>query len=348
MNIIKKLIALLVVVATVFTVSVFAQEEVVKQITTEDFLLIEKLEAIGAIENNLDAAECVTRENMAEIIAYFIKLSVANSDAKTSPFYDVSPKSESYGAIKALYDLGVISGDGNLNFYPQKYVTYDEAVVFIINAIGHKIFAEREGGYPTGYHRVAIKHNMLKNLSVKKGTDNVTLTDVYRMLDAAMGAAMVETTYYGGGNVHYTFSDTETFLSDVYGIRKYRGIVTGNENTRLTNGYTTLSDEQIEIDGVIYDTPGYTYSYFLGYCVDYYLKINSSSDAELVYVEETEKRNEKIRIGAEDINISKTTSDRIYYSDDIDKEYHIDILLGFDAISYTPSLLLSSASIYPS
>jgi len=214
----KKLIALIVAVAIVTSMSVFAQEEAsAVQITEEEFLLIEKLEAIGAITNGYNAQEYVKRGEMAQIVAHFMKLPTVGNSADASPFYDVSPKSECYGAVNALYDMGVVSGDGNLNFYPDNYVTYDEALVFLVNAVGHKVFAEREGGYPTGYHRVAIRHGMLKDLSVKKGTDHVKLTDVYRMMDAVMGAATVETTYYGDGDVHYTFSETETFLSDVYG-----------------------------------------------------------------------------------------------------------------------------------
>lgn len=333
----KKLIALFIAVATmaslfVFNVSVSAEEDAPVQLTEEEFLLIEKLEALGAITNSYSADKFVTREDMAEIIAHYMKLSVVNGNASKSPFYDVSPKSEAYGAIKALYDLGVISGDGNLNFNPDRFVTYDEALVFLVNAVGHKIFASREGGYPTGYHRVAIRHGMLKELSVKNGTDYVKLTDVYRMMDAALSAASVETTYYGDGDIHYTLSNTETFLSNIYGIKKYRGVVTGNENTRLTTPDSSLNDEQIEIDGVVYDTPGYTYSYFLGYGVDYYLKTNSATDIELIYVEETKKANSVIRIDAEDIDTAKTTSERIYYEDEDEKEYHIDLLLGFDAI----------------
>ena len=340
----KKLVALLVAVATVASMFVFsipasAEEIAPVQITEEEYLIIEKLEALGAITNGYDAAEYVKRADMAEIIAHYMKLSVVDTQATKSPFYDVSPKSECYGAVKALYDLGVITGDGSLNYKPDEYVTYDQALVFVVNAVGHKIFAEREGGYPTGYHRVAIKHGMLKNLSVSKGTDYVKLTDVYRMLEAALTAAAVETSYYGDGDVHYAFSTTETFLSEVYGIRKYRGKVTGNENTRLSNDSSTLTDEQLEIDGVIYDTPGYTYSYLLGYSVDYYLKTNSVTDIDLIYVEETKKMNSVIRIDAEDIDLVKTTSDRIYYTDDADKEYHIDMLVGFDAIYNNQSLV---------
>ena len=327
----KRLVALLVTIATlaslcVFSIPVSAAELPKVEVTADDELRIEKLEAFGVIDVKYDAASYVTRRQMAEIIAKYMNLTITTSEAET-PFRDVKTSDSAYAEIRTLYDMGIISGDYDKKFNPDNYVSYDEALVFIINAIGYKMFAVREGGYPTGYHRVAISHGMLKNLSMKLGSDPVSIPDVYKMLEAALGSAAIEEEYYGSGEVRYTFSDTETFLSETYGIRKYRGYISGNEYTRLSNPVANLTDEQIEITSEqgtkVYETPGYIYGYMLGRAVDYYLKDDSGEGYELTYIEEAKKLNKTIKIDVDDLLPEQTTSTRIYYKDADNDEQHI-------------------------
>lgn len=349
----KRLVALLVVLATVaslfaFSVSVSAEDaaSVTAEsvtVTDEDALRIEKLEALGVIDVKYDATTYVTRRDMAEIIAKYMKLHVSGSDADT-PFRDVSTSDSAFAAIRALYDLGVIAGDDRLRFNPDNYLTYDEALVFVVNAIGYNMFAVREGGYPTGYHRVAIRLGMLKGLTMQKGTDPVSFPDLYKILEAALDAATVVPQYYGDGSVTYTLSETDTFLYTTYGIQKYSGLVTGNEYTRLTSATSNLTDEQIMIDRVLYDTPGYVYGYFLGYTVNYYLDHSSSADVEMVYIEEKSKSNSVQKIDSEDI--LNTVGNRIYYTDEKFDEYHIDLIDDVDIIynnQYWSSGVLANA-----
>ena len=173
----KKALALILSVAVISSLCVFqlitpvaAEEESVSSvvITDDELLLIEKLEAFGVISNQYDPSSNATRREMAEIIAKYIALP-SGGTATTSPFGDVAADDRAIGAISGLYNMGVITGDENGNFYPDNNVTYDEALVFIINAIGHKIFAQRSGGYPTGYHRIAIQHDMLDDISMSSG-----------------------------------------------------------------------------------------------------------------------------------------------------------------------------------
>ncbi len=335
----KRLVALLVAIATmaslcVFSIPVFAEDAATAPAVTvsdEDLLRIEKLEALGVIDVKYDPADYVTRREMSDIIIKYMNITPsANTDG--TPFRDVTMKDSSFASICTLYNLGIVSGDEQLRFNPDNNVTYDEALVFVINALGYKMFAAREGGYPTGYHRVAIKLNMLKGLAMQKGTDPVTFPDLYKILESALDAAAVVPEYYGDGSVVYSLSDTDTYLYEKFNIRKYRGIVTGNEHTRLTSAKSDLTDEQIEIDGRMYETPGYVYGYFLGYAVDYFVKVNSTTDAQLIYIEEAARCNETFKIDAEDILAAETTADRIYYeNEDYDKE-HISFEENIDVI----------------
>lgn len=331
----KRLVALFVCLATIaslFAFSIPASAMSASAITSNaDELLVEKLEAMGVIENKYGISNNVTRKQMAEVIVKFLRLSVGGNSSE-SPFNDLPMTDAAYPNVKALYDMGVVTGDDQGNYNPNNNVTYDEALVFIINAIGHQTFAQRQGGYPTGYHRVALNHGMLKNLSMQNGSDPVKVIDLYKMLNAALTAAVVDISYNGDGTINYTLSKTETFLSSVYNIRKYRGQVTANEYTKLDSPDAALTDEQIEIDGRKYETPGYYYTYFLGYTVDYYIRHTSSGDEELVYVEETPKANNVVRIDAEDVILSLSVADRLYYKDEELKEQHITFVSRPDVI----------------
>lgn len=333
----KRIAALMLVVVLISSLCTFqfvatvAAEETIStiEVSDDDLLLIEKLEAFGAISNEYDPSGYATRREMAEIITRYIKLPVDN-ESTASPFGDVALDDGSIGAISGLYNMGIITGDENRNFYPDKNVTYDEAIVFIVNAVGYKMFAQRSGGYPTGYYRIAIQHGMLNNLKMSSGKADIPIIDIYKMLNAALSAAKIETVYYGSGDDRYSLSTTDTFMSETYGIRKYRGKVTGNEWTHLSSPSSGLTDEQIEIDNEIYDTPGYVYGYFLGYMVDYYLAKTHNGEMELMYIEETPKANKVIKIDSDDI-LDKTTSNRIYYKENNEEE-HIDFVSYLDVI----------------
>ncbi len=330
----NRFMALFIVIAMLATMMSFAaitsaEESAassVIEVTDADVDVASKLQTLGVITNEFDLSKYVTRGEMASIATTYAKIPASTSK---QAFPDVAPEHPYYQHIGALYNMGVVTGDEKGNFYPDAYVTYDEALVYIINAIGHKPFAVREGGYPTGYHRIAIKHGMLENLSMNKGTDNATLADIYRMLDEAMSAATVIETYYGNGDATYTLSTTETFLSDIHHINKYRGIVTAIEGTSLDALDPKLGKDQIRINGKLYELGGYPEFNLMGYSVDFYV---STEDLEVVlYLEETAKANTKVKINAENI-LDKTTNDRVYYEDANEKEYHIDINKNFTMI----------------
>ena len=339
----KRFVSLLVVMATLavsaaFSISVYAEDEVQEEtpaveVTDADRLIVEKLEAFGAITNEYeDIGMYVTRRQMVDIIATYMRLQVSGTNPTQSPFIDVSVKDASIDKITALYNAGVITGDDTLRFHPDDNLTYDEALVFVINAVGHKLFAAREGGYPTGYHRIAIQYGMLSNLKFQSGKEDIPLCDVYKLLESAMEAGAVVPINFTDGSVDYVVSETETFLSDLYDITEYQGIVTGNENTRLTSTLSNLTDEQIEIDDVVYDTPGYVYATSLGRAVTYYLRKTADGDFDIAFVEENNRINNVVRVDSEDLVPGKTTTNRIYYTDEDFKDRHINLSNNVDVI----------------
>ena len=170
------LVAFAIVVASgAFSVSVLADNTVASnettiEITEADLLLVEKLEAFGIVKDiEADLTAKVTRREMAELVVDYLRLPNASVDLEVSPFADVPLTDSAINAITALYNMQIITGDDMKKFYPDANLNYDEALVFIVNAVGYKLFAARDGGFPTGYHRIAIQLGLLKELSMKSG-----------------------------------------------------------------------------------------------------------------------------------------------------------------------------------
>ena len=341
----KRFTALLVAFAVVaasgiFSVSVFAGDAVVTdkssaaiEITEADMLLVEKLEAFGIVKDiEADLTANITRREMAELITDYMRIPDASNDYEVTPFVDVSVSDSSIGSIMALYNMQIITGDDTMRFYPDAKLNYDEALVFVVNAIGYKLFAAKDGGFPTGYHRVAIKLGMLKGLAMQSGRDEITRLDVYKLMEAGLRAAAITYGVYTEDENQYTVSATDDFLSDTHGITTHKGIITGNEDTYLTNATSKMTDEQIEIDNVLYDTPGYIYATSLGRSVIYYLRDDNHGGKEIAYIEENDALNNVIKIDSRDIVVGKTTNSRIYYTDEENKEYHVDFSDAVDVI----------------
>ena len=329
----KQLVSLLIVFAVLMAMSasiVSVSAETVEmpavEVTDADWLRVEKLEALGTITNEYeDIGAYVSRRQMADIIATYLKVKNTGDGAGKSPFVDVAQKDASIGNIIALFNAGVITGDEGLRFHPDNYLTYNEALVFVINAVGYKSYAAREGGYPTGYHRVAIKNRMLVNLKFDSGKEYIPLCDVYKLLESGLNVGAVKSFYYGDGSADYEISSTETYLSDLYGIESFEGIITGTENTRLDSPDSNLSIDQIEIDGALYDTPGYTYTTSLGRAVIYYVRKTANGEFDIAYIEENARCNNIVKVDSEDLLVDKTTSSRIYYMDGEEKEERINL-----------------------
>jgi len=335
------LVAFAVVASTgIFSISAYAADSAATtessaaiEITESDLLLVEKLEAFGIVKDtSADLTAKVTRREMAEIITDYMRIPDASIDYDGTPFYDVPATDPSIGSIMALYNMKIITGDENSRFNPDATLNYDEALVFVVNAVGYKLFATRDGGFPTGYHRVAIELGMLKDLSMQSGRDEITRLDVYKLMEAGLRASAIAYGVYTEDEIQYTVSATEDFLSNTHGITTHKGIITGNEDTYLTNATSKMTDEQIEIDYTLYDTPGYIYATSLGRSVIYYLREDNYGGKEIAYIEENDALNSVVKIDSRDLLFDKTTDSRIYYTDEDDKEYHVDFADAVDVI----------------
>lgn len=328
------LVLAMIAASGVFTLGVFAEAEgdtsLISDVTLNDGdkVIAEKLTTFGIIDSvdEKDLVKYLTRADMIGILMKYLKLDGTTTGSATTPFLDVSVFDSQIGAYSMLYKAGYIAGDENKMFRPNDLLTYNEAVTLIVNAMGYNMFAVRNGGYPEGYLYTANKYGLLSGLR-GNGQNPIPYCDLYRIMEASLDAdAVVQRYFDASGEAEFELQKDVTVLEEIYGIKEIKGVVTGNENTRLLSSNSNLIDmNQIEIENVIYDTPNQVYADYLGRSVIAYAEKNDQKEYEIIYIELDANKNNEFEIQADDLLLEKTTSSKIYYEDENEREKHINI-----------------------
>ena len=173
--------------------------------------------------------ETVTR---AEMVAIICRLLYYEKQAKSSVgktlFKDVSEEHWASGYINLIESLQIATGYGNGDFGPDDKVTYEQAVKMIITALGGGPLAIYEGGYPTGYLKLAAEEGILKNIECNVG-DAVNRETVATLVFNAMEVRLAFHEVYIGGVENYPeqygFIMDETILSLHLEMREWSGVL---------------------------------------------------------------------------------------------------------------------------
>lgn len=241
--------------------------------------------------------ETVTRGEFTGALVSAMKIPAVKT---TAAFSDVNDKTPYHDEIYTAASLGIISSAER--FYPEKSITYEQAVKMLVCMIGYENIAEHEGGYPLGYITAA------EQLGLTKGTYNTEELSsrdaavlIYRLLCSSVKPAEFQT-----GSVN--FRDTGvSYLESLHGLICEEGIVTANNynppggGASHKNSYITVNDENYEYEGDSLTMLG-RYIYL------FHLKGQAKAEITvLINNSETEIRKE---------DISEFSADRITAGDD--------------------------------
>ncbi len=109
---------------------------------------VEKLFGMGILEgdpNLFKPTQAITRAEFVTMLVKAFKLSTANYEAANnkkskvplaSAFADVSATRNDFKYIMTAYDSGIIVGSTDGHYYPDSYITRQEAIVMIIRSLG--------------------------------------------------------------------------------------------------------------------------------------------------------------------------------------------------------------------
>jgi len=255
--------------------------------------------------------DTVTKAEFIDMIVRMLGLeAVSNTGINGMRFKDVPDTYWAANSINIASDMGLISGEGYNLFKPEEIITYMQAIKIIVCALGYDMLAEKQGGYPTGYLTIASQKGITKKLSVRLD-EPAKRGGIAQLIFNSLEVDLMRKIEYGQ-STRLSSTDGETILSEYLHIEKKTGIVTANSNTRLV-GLSTLGDDEVEIDRVIYKVGSTNAQDFLGYNVIFYAKKDKqTNESTIVFIKPNTAKNDELIIDANDLlrdhsSFTKTT-----------------------------------------
>lgn len=122
---------------------------------------------VGDPDGDLREGDEITRAEFAAVLcrAMGCENETENDNLKQKNYFpDVTAEHWAAGYVNFAYENGAISGFPDGNFYPEEKVTNEQVIKMLIGAWGYGDEAEKNGGYPNGYMKVAKEHGVLDTI----------------------------------------------------------------------------------------------------------------------------------------------------------------------------------------
>lgn len=258
-------------------------------------------------------------------------LTPESSEGIAEKYSDITPNHQYYSEIMLVTAYGVMIGTSDTTFEPERNLTVKEAIKVFVDLLGYRPRANLNGGYPSGYMKVASDLGLTVT-----GEDNeaVTRAKLAHLFAVAMENVDLMMADYNGQKVVYKAEEGNNLLSKFLHIDKITGIIVENSVTSLT-GENTIGDDRIKIeaDGVSYvldlDEKCKYADDLIGRRVDCYYRNDSSNDPGKVVYCRVNKKNSEIVVKIENIENSEEFDGKVLeYLDENDKIKKVNILDG--------------------
>ena len=232
----KKIISLLLVLSVISSFAPYSLAESSEPANENYIASGLLLQSLGVVDEDIDYTHTLTRGEAAEYIVKLIKeedLAVSYKGI----FNDVSESHLRAKYIEHLANKGIVKGAGDFNFYPDNKLTYDNAMVMLVNLLGYGNLENASTSYLTW----ATQLNLYKNLV--KEFDYVNMGDFLVLLINALNAELMIREGYGN-NKQYIISD-KTLLGAVYNAAYMDGVIVKNDVTYLWSSDNVTEDTVI-------------------------------------------------------------------------------------------------------
>lgn len=356
-KLISVIIAVIMLVGSFATVSAADYADV--ESTNSYYKAIKVLSGLGIAQGdgeNFNPKADVKRSEMVTFICRAMGEEDVATGSSTNLFSDVAANHWAAGYIAWGVNRGIINGMGDGTFAPDASVSYQDAVVMIMRALGFDRIAQRKenGGYPVGYLKLASQYGVLKDA----GFDNVAAAPrevIAQLIFNGLTAPMVDVKEYGevveddkyviyNGKNGNSLKDLLTGVNEIYRVKA--NVVgtpksdsalidnAGNYQVELqfTDAYDySLSSVKSTLD---YDTTNDKIKLYagetdaanlLGSKVEAYIaESDELNDWILLAVVADAKSTVEETLAAADVDFVSYTSNVFTYLDENDKEVEID------------------------
>lgn len=284
----------------------------------------EKFSALGISLDDTFQGENISRGDFARLMIEYLNLTLDNSEEYTR-FIDVDTSHKAVGAINRLCDLGYVAGYGEYRYYPERNITYAEALSIIINAFGYKHIVSNSNNWIGGVSNVADDLDIMDGV-VCDINDAAKKPQLLKILDNALEAEVMTVSF--GDEIKKTLA-----IEQFHKVYVLENIVTGNKYTSLVSRNEGRKDNVLYINNteIIFEND---YSEFLGYHAKCYYK-NDDGELTGLYIEKT-KRNNHVEIDGDDVQAFDANG--LSYIDNAGKlrKYSVDnIKIIYNNVAYT-------------
>jgi len=313
---IKKLTALIISAVLILPVlCAEAAEELSEAVAQADYSGEQEL--IHAVAPDYTLPEDAEHFTRLEFVRLLVDVMCPQGDGMCETgFSDVSSDDANAKSLGFAKDFGIVSPAEK--FYPDEYVSYNQALKMAVTAAGYKPLADAQGAYPVGYVTLAQKLELTCDIE-GSGEEKVSIKDGLKLICTLMDTAVFVQKSFGDEYV-YSADDEITFISYYHRISTVYGVVYANEYSSLTNPDDAADEGRIKIGTSIFRTDG-DFSELLGYNVKAYVK-----DDAVIYAAKHETDEVSLNPGnidrVEDFSIITADSSR-------EKKYTLD-----DSFSY--------------
>lgn len=275
--------------------------------------LLAALEITDSAADNYDRT--VTRAEFCNLVSHVIKTS---GMVKTYYYSDVPANHDYADAVYSLSELGIVNGDEDGRFSPDKPITVNQAAAVLVKALNYYRTLAQPVTYPVSYTSKAGQLKLFNGIKVSGDTE-LSFGEVCIILENTLSA---ETAVFNDDEVNTDY----TVLERYFDLKKGRGICTADDLTALSGSKpTAVGKNQIEIDNEIYGLTYKSAREFIGRRIDYYY----NSDGDVLYARPY--NNEIISIDYD--NVSEFTTGYVrYFEKDNGKEKLASLISGADVI----------------
>lgn len=232
----------------------------------------------------LDNDKPVTRAVFASYAAKLIN--AGDENASDVYYHDVSRDYWAFNAIGTLTARGYLKGGGGAMYYPDNVIKTTEAVKILMSVMGYDDMASMYGGYPSGYTRLAYEVELLSGCS---NLEELTMSDMIRMLVNALDCPTVVTDYNGGFNQ----DENNTLLKVYYDMYLDKGEVSGSDTVNIKTS-SSINEGDVIIDDVVYHSE-ISLADYLG-CEINFMYRDDNDDKTVVWVAVRGNKNNVIEI----------------------------------------------------
>ena len=274
----------------------------------EIFGLLDALGIYTKDDEKID--EPIMRGEFTEYALKLIGMTQIEINQSDAPLRFPDVVNSSYrAAVSYAADKGYVAGYSDGYFYPDNYITLNEAARVINNILGYNVSEQ-----------YSLSNNeLLKNIGYTDG-NKVSRRMMAKLFYNALNSKVITMDITDSVNYNYG----ETALYKFFKTECIKGIVDTNEITSLDN-IDGCYDGCIKINGIIYNDPSNITRDFLGYSIKAYCRENDDEDDIIFAVEDN---NNVLTVKAEDILPNTTDKSFVYDIGGREKKFDISPVIS--------------------